>query len=370
MVRTLPRRHGFTLVELLVVIAIIAVLIGLLLPAVQKVREAAARSQCQNNLKQIVLAIHNYAGTYATNSAVLPSCGYCGGWPAGLPCPQIGPGGMMSYYSLLYAILPFNEQDNMYKIGMGLGPNGPAVDAKGNLLTWMGNTGTSSNAPIWSNGFVKTYVCPSDSTNSTQMPVNNNSPASGWVGCSYAANYQVFGITGYTQPNTNVSARPVWGPQFNLANIPDGTSNTIFIADKLAQYPPPAPQATDPNGNLVQPNNLWAWPPNYAVSEPNPPGYAVGTPLNAAIFAYQNNLAGNPPPTTWANTPPGYVFSQPQIGVPPTQADWRLVQSQHTAVVQVGMGDGSARGVSSGVSQATWQNAILPADGNPLGSDW
>src|SRR5947209_4571401 len=106
MERRISRRPGFTLIELLVVIAIIAVLIGLLLPAVQKVREAAARTKCQNNLKQIGVAIHNY---HDQNGA-LPS-GHIEQCPAGTPA---GTEGVCHYYSGLFIqILPYVEQGNL-----------------------------------------------------------------------------------------------------------------------------------------------------------------------------------------------------------------------------------------------------------------
>ena len=99
--KTRPRR-GFTLIELLVVIAIIAVLIGLLLPAVQKVREAASRISCSNNLKQLGLGIHNHAGSYAERLPALTS------HPS---APQFG-----NYYGgILVTMLPFVEQDALFK---------------------------------------------------------------------------------------------------------------------------------------------------------------------------------------------------------------------------------------------------------------
>ena len=132
------KRAALTLIELLVVIAIIAVLIGLLVPAVQRVREAAARTQCQNNLKQIVLAVHNYSDTKGGRMPWLTDT------TAGTPTRA-------HIQSLFYAILPHVEQENLYRQYV---PTDPASYYRDSDI----NPGLGAQA-------VNLFVCPSDASN-------------------------------------------------------------------------------------------------------------------------------------------------------------------------------------------------------------
>src|ERR1700730_11841866 len=152
--RASPRGgRGFTLFELLVVLALLVVLLGLLLPAVQKVREAAARISCDNNLKQITLATINCADTY--QGKLPPAMG------SYLNATSDG--------TLFFFILPFIEQDNLYQ---------SAGDGKGNFSPWTNSVYTAT---------IRTYVCPSDGSGGQQHLYD------GWLSTSsYAANFLAF----------------------------------------------------------------------------------------------------------------------------------------------------------------------------------
>jgi prepilin-type N-terminal cleavage/methylation domain-containing protein/prepilin-type processing-associated H-X9-DG protein len=186
----LRRWRGFTLIELLVVIAIIALLIGLLLPAVQKVREAAQRIQCSNNLKNISLAT---VGASDMQQGLMPPGD--GLYPNPLPSQN------NSYASVFFHILPYMEQNTAYK--QTLQPNDPHGN-NGNFPTY---------SPFWNYGgvLVKSYICPAD---------RFNQPGSGW-------NYNLCSY-GY-----NAQAMPVYwnGYGHYPASFTDGTSNTILFTD-------------------------------------------------------------------------------------------------------------------------------------------
>src|SRR5438105_1519045 len=163
-----PKRTGFTLIELLVVIAIIAILIALLVPAVQKVREAAARTQCINNVKQIGLATHNYHD----QTKHLPCISYSN---------QGGNANRFGDYMgcTLIALLPFIDQGPLFTF---------AMNNKGNTWDGAGNVG-NTGAPL-SCQAMSVYYCPSDPTIQGGW---SQAQVGGWMGASYSANYQVFG---------------------------------------------------------------------------------------------------------------------------------------------------------------------------------
>jgi prepilin-type N-terminal cleavage/methylation domain-containing protein len=211
-------RFGFTLIELLVVIAIIAILIGLLLPAVQKVREAAARIQCSNNLKQMGLGVHNYNDTRGK-----------------LPPGNVWWGSNNDYgTNWAIEILPYIEQDNLYKLY-----NQTVVNQN------------AANAPVYQ-ASVKTYMCPSDSgANVLAAPESGNGSGVQFRTSSYRAVSGMNNKTGDGNAFFDIGGGPpsmasnfkgamhvinVSGyQQENLVQISDGTSNTLLIGEYVTR---------------------------------------------------------------------------------------------------------------------------------------
>jgi prepilin-type N-terminal cleavage/methylation domain-containing protein len=320
--RVFGRWRAFTLIELLVVIAIIAILVGLLLPAVQKVREAAARAECQNNLHQMGIATQNCSDAH--NSNLPPGIGT---YPVNLygtnPCTAHTTA--TAYGGLLYHLLPYIEQANLYNSSVcyvsGVPSTGYYAESQ--------NTVTGAYPMIATP--VKTYLCRADPTGASGI-------ASGWNSVtSYVFNGILF------QADWN-------GYSKFPASITDGTSNTIFFTETYAGAAPAFPSG----GSIMWWDYNSFETPSTANGDCGPVGFYGGafTPLIMPTVSY---CTANTTVWSWGGS----------LSVCMCRAT-----SPHTAGINVGMGDGSVKFVAQGISQYTWFAASGPSDGLILGSDW
>ncbi|HKB38292.1 MAG TPA: DUF1559 domain-containing protein [Gemmataceae bacterium] len=346
-------RRAFTLVELLVVIAIIAILIGLLLPAIQKVRESAARMQCSNNLHQLVTAVHSFHGE---NGQMPP---YFGTYPFYSPG---SPNARTLYGGWFVFLLPHIEQNPVYRLmlndtlatgwnvnqsvlisagtpgsgtattttvaGSSTAYTGYTYTTGGYSTTSYSNPGTASQYQtiahgIWMEGVhqatYKVLQCPADPTLDSSGLVYNY-----WGGTSYAANWNAWGN----------GTGGIYTPPQPFSAITDGQSNTVLFGEVY--------QTCDRLSRIA----LYSWYySNFGLD-----WYQQG---NTAMFQTQ------PLPKDYYNCPAGAECCD----------NWRA-QAGHSGGMNVALADGSVRFVTRGIAQTTWDLALLPRDGQPMGNDW
>jgi prepilin-type N-terminal cleavage/methylation domain-containing protein/prepilin-type processing-associated H-X9-DG protein len=332
--QTMPshqRRPGFTLIELLVVIAIIAVLIALLLPAVQKVREAANRAKCQNNLKQLILAEHNYHGV---NGVFTP-----GSW-AKLPDIRstVGSGQLIHHWTMY--IWPYIEQDSL-----------------GSLYNWsIGFRGASFitvNGPAFRN-FVKLYQCPSD-----QPGVFGNEPGfspgcdgftrSNYVAChSPNGTLMEKGVSAFDAACNNANNPATKKSLFNwnvvrgFRDVTDGTSNTVALSEVIT-------------GANMTPDLRGIWFTDLGI------GYSHLRTPNSPL---PDQLLGG----VYCNN------SKPKAPCNGSSPCWSTLliaaRSYHTGGVNAAMADGSVRFFADAINAQTWINLASIASDDVLTGDY
>jgi prepilin-type N-terminal cleavage/methylation domain-containing protein/prepilin-type processing-associated H-X9-DG protein len=319
------RRRGFTLIELLVVVAIIAVLIGLLLPAVQKVREAAMRAKCENNLHQIGLALHNFETTN-------------GRFPVGGLSSPISPGGAASNASALIQLLPYVEQANLY-----------------NLADLNQSMQAAANDPKVTTQEVPMFLCPSDPEAGKIV---------GYGRCNYMASIGNSATASNTDPSTGgafhrppTSTIPNSAVGWRITDIFDGASNTAAYSE-IKRGPM---SGSTPADLLVYPVNpiVDAAPTGCDTTTPGGTfSYAGGEYFRAAVLwtaFYTHTVTPN---NKTFNYCVDSSLLRGHIGA----------RSYHPGGVNLLLCDGSVRFVNDSVDPVTWARVGSRGDGQTIGS--
>ena len=315
------RSRGFTLIELLVVIAIIAVLIALLLPAVQQAREAARRSQCKNNLKQLGLALHNYHDTHR----VFPP-----GMLGRCTTPDLNANGLVM-------LLPYIDQSPLYNLckfnGSFSNVEGSGYES-GLVGTPAGDPATNGNLAVVTTKLA-VFTCPTDSgkleiTSSAYRPSSSVGTGGAMTNYDFVTTSSAGNYNSCSNWSGAASAsRAAFGDNSNcsLRDITDGSSNSALMCEMTRNVY---------NGN----GNAWGYRGHVMVGV-----WLASNPINTWLVSW--------------TTPPINVYGQ--------STSWAYGGSLHTGGLHIVMGDGAVRFISENISSTTRANLTYIADGQVIG---
>lgn len=334
------RRRGFTLIELLVVIAIIAILIALLLPAVQQAREAARRTQCKNNLKQMGLALHNYHDNYQY-------------FPNGNVASSVGGWGL-SWYP---RILPFVDQAPLFNqltfsgTHHGWAWNDPANNPSG-----------VQNGTAFSNSSLSFVICPSSPMLPKRDAGGFNIPNAQYMGIMGATDGNGFtnpanrkalccGCCGGQQATALISSGGMFVPvrAYGIKDCTDGTSNTILVGEASNYVKSSAGANVQVNGT----HGIMMGSPNLTIID-NCPGCMFERQFNLTTVRYPPNAPAIDNDVAWPGIGDNFGMNNP-------------LSSVHTGGVHVLLADGTVRFISNNVNMLTLRLLCTRDDNQPLG---